>query len=439
MSRRKKKNAISVELPSRRMPRRRRWWLLGVLGLLLVVIFVQRERFAAAIADYGLSQATEFDHQPTERYLNLAAKISRQSPEIELVRARLARRIGDFGTANKHLDQARLHSAEPARIELEQWLITAQSGQSTNADRKFAELLEQSVGHEDEVCLAYVLGYLRDRKFEEAMILLDGWIQDFPDDPRPFAWLGQVLTELQRTEEAETAFREALQRQLDHPAAALGLASLLVNDRRLDEALPFFRIAASNRFDGTAAGFAGWALCLRSAGNTAGAKTVLEQAVQQYPSEPDLLVELANLAIESGQHQQAVELLAGEIDKGSKRQDSNFVYATALRGVGKVDQASTYFKLAAEAARETTEASQLTAEVALRPNDLELRYQIGSKHLRYGNTKDGLLWLQGVLAANPNHSASHAALAEYYQSRIDDDAQSAEKAKRHREMADRKQ
>ena len=70
-------------------------------------------------------------------------------------------------------------------------------------------------------------------------------------------------------------------------------------------------------------------------------------------------------------------------------------------------------------------------EVVERPDDIELRYQIGTTLLKYASPDDGAKWLGTVLQLDPDHAKAHLGLAAYYEARGE-----REKALAHRLQAE---
>jgi Tfp pilus assembly protein PilF len=54
--------------------------------------------------------------------------------------------------------------------------------------------------------------------------------------------------------------------------------------------------------------------------------------------------------------------------------------------------------------------------VVNRPDDVEVRYDIGMTLLKYGSPEDGAKWLLTVVEQQPDHKRTHQALAVYYES-----------------------
>jgi len=370
------------------------------------------------------------DRPDTERYIRWAEWIDNDSPEAAFARARLARRASDFDLFAKQLTISKYLGIDEERLKREQWYAWAQSGQMRLVKDKLALLTDEPNGEEAEICEAYAVGFMRLRDFESALSLLSAWKLDFPDDARPNAWIGQIYAELKDNENAELSFRKALALDSKNASAAMGLGNLLLDLKRPDEAKDFFLQAIQDKKLGITA-TVGYANSLMASGNAEKAYSVLMDAIASHSKDHQLLTALSTLMVERGDYEGAEALVKPVVEAGSLRRELRYAYALALRGLGRAEEAKTHFDYASKSAAEIAKANQLIPEVANQSEDPELRYKIGSTHLQYGNTEDGLMWLGSVLELNPNHGPTHAALAEHYQRSINEDPRAIIKARQH--------
>lgn len=415
-------------------PQQRVWWLLILLLILLNGLAWQRERLGQIVGKMAIKAVSAGEGGAADRWINISQKLAPDNPEAELALARQARHESDFEAARQHLNRARLYGANPDWVDREQWLGVAQSGRISLAEPHLSELLQTAEEDQPEICEAYALGYMRLRNFPPALTLLDAWAGDYPDDPRPPTWIGYIHQELRATKQAEAAFRQALAIDGDHPAAALGLGQLLVDAKQTDEAIPwFYKALADPKLRAKAA--VSLAVSLRSQSRVEEANKVLSDALAEFPDDPQLLVEQANSLTEQGEYERAIEFLQPQIDKGTRRRELRYAYAVALRGVGKPEEAVQHFEYATEAAAALSVANRRGDEATTRPNDVQLRFEIGSTQLKYGNIEDGLLWLQGALDIDPRHEATHRVLADYYRERSAGDPKFFGLAQQHAIMA----
>ena len=417
-----------------RTPNSRVWWLVALLLVVLNVLAWQRKSIAGWVGRLAMARASQDQREAANRYLGLADRISQDVPEVALASARLHRRQGDMVEFGRQLRRANYLGIAPELADRERVLAAAQSGQMSVAGPQLLSLLETAGGDAAEICEAYAKGYMRTRDFQAALTLLDGWATDFPRDARPHAWIGQIQAELRAAEAAEAAFRKSLELDPTNASAALGLGQLLVDLKRHADAAPLFRIAIADPAVGAAAAV-GLANCLQTQSQVNAAAEVLRSALIQFPGDYRLIVEQANLEIEQGRFAEAEAALKPEIEAGTRRREIRYAYGMALRGLGKLEEATEHFDYAAEAAKQTGTANRRVAEVAAQSDNVELRYEIGETQLRYGNIEDGLMWLQSVLDIDPNHRPTHGALAEYYESEIFRNPQLIAPAQRHRLLA----
>jgi predicted Zn-dependent protease len=411
--------------------RLRLWWLIALLLFCLNLMILQRRPIAQGVAKQALTLASQDKTDRAWSYIHAADWIWPGTAESAIASARIHRRSGDMGEFGRSLRLARFEGIEKDRADREETLAEAQMGQMKTAGPKMVDLLEKAGKEAGEICEAYAKGYMRIRDFNSAISLLEGWANEIPNDARPYAWIGQIQAELQASEPAETAFRKALSIDPANAQAALGLGQLMVDLKKPAESIPFFKIALASKSLGPAAAV-GLAGSLQAESRIEEAVQVLNQASERFPNDYRLLVEKANLDIEQGRYAEAEELLRDDVKSGSKRREIRYAYALALRGLGKVEDSVPHFEYAAEAAKETSTANRKVREVADQPDNLQLRYEIGAAHLRYGNTEDGMMWLQSVLNIDPKHQPTHLALAEYYETQVRQNTKAIGLAQQHR-------
>jgi predicted Zn-dependent protease len=425
----------SAELAVKHKPGNRRlWWLIVVLLLTLHALVWQRQAIAGWIGRRAMERASRDDMVAARDWLRVAEWISPYAPETALATARIHRREGDLTEFGRELRRAEQLGIDPELSFRESLLASAQSGQMSIAGPQLASLLETAGGDEAEICEAYAQGYMRVRDFPSALAMLHAWAGDFPKDARPHAWIGQIQAELSASEAAEAAFRTALRLDPKNASAAFGLGQLLLDLKRPADAIPLFRIATSDPSLGASA-TVGLASALKAESRAEEAEAALDEALLRFPDDYRLLVEKANSAVEQGRYAEAESALREEIEAGSNRREVRYTYALALRGLGRIDEATSHFEYATEAAKNTAIANRLVNQVNEEPGNLPLRFTIGSTLLRYGNIEDGLMWLQSVLDADPRHQPTHQALAEYYESQVARHPRWITQARRHRVQA----
>ncbi|MDE2652358.1 MAG: tetratricopeptide repeat protein [Gemmatimonadota bacterium] len=108
-----------------------------------------------------------------------------------------------------------------------------------------------------------------------------------------------------RDTDGEPLLRSAIEKSPGSADAHHALGLLLVRSRRPDEAIPLLQRAAELEGQGTRYAYV-YAVALQSAGDTATARAVLEQALERRPLDRDLLLALAVLHREAGRVAEAL-------------------------------------------------------------------------------------------------------------------------------------
>lgn len=97
--------------------------------------------------------------------------------------------------------------------------------------------------------LARAAALAADRRYSEAITVLEVAAQTFPTAPLPLIKLGQIYLTQHRWLLAEDAFNRALARDLNEPLALAGLAETLFNQNRFDRSLQLWRQLVDARPD----------------------------------------------------------------------------------------------------------------------------------------------------------------------------------------------
>lgn len=414
---------------------RRRKLLVGLLVVLLVVLFTQRNRWATlpnAMARRQLAVRRDAGDAAAEAWLQTSLRLSPRNAETQWLLARVARRQGRMSAVKEHLTLAQEYGLARERIEREQWLALAQDGQMRAAEPHLSELLLKPDGDEQEILNAYVIGYLKAQSLGKAKQLLDAWAKDFPNTAEPHFLRGVIEQDATSWGPAIEHFQTALAADPKHPRAALHLAHCLLSMKRHQEALTYFE-RASQLPAAEREAKVGMAQCLTDLGRNEEARTLLQDVLIQEPQHMEATLELARLEVDNAEYDQALERLQRLYQRRPRDYDVRFTLATALRGLGRAEEAKEHFEVVSLARSALRRASTLADGTG---QDLETRYQIGLIYLEYGDPKQGVLWLRSVLDENPDHTPTHIALAEYYDSKADESSEFQELAAFHREKAD---
>ncbi|MFP6576196.1 MAG: tetratricopeptide repeat protein [Pirellulaceae bacterium] len=336
--------------------------------------------------------------------------------DVEFLRARLARHRGKIREMHEHLLAARDAGYDLEKLKREQTLAKAQLGEMRGAERDLATLLNDPRGDEQEICNAFIQGYLQIQQFEAARQLLTSWAGDFPEDPRPLFLRGTVQMNIELWKEAEADFRKAPTIDPKHFQSAYHLASVLLTQKHPDRAMEYFRIAAQDKTLKLTA-LAGQGHCYRLLGKPEKARVLLEKILEDEPNDVTASFELAKLDMDNGDYQKARVRLEPIVAADSRHTDARQQLAVVLRVQGEEAKAQEHFLAVKEINEQLANASDLAERITMDASSADTRLQIAKIYLQYGSRREGLMWLRSNLTIAPEHPASLRELEEYYRVR----------------------
>jgi tetratricopeptide (TPR) repeat protein len=413
------------------------WRRLALLGVLVALLWPGRVWLAAfpkwqarqALADRRPEQALE--------WLSVVDRLAVEDAEAEFLRARAFRKQGELGKTRDALLRAAKLGYPVKRLEREQWLALAQAGQMREAEPHLPALLTDPGDDAAEICEAYVTGFIRNQRADQAAPLLESWSADFPNDPLPWLMRGKLFIELTQWPQAEQALKKALALRPEDSEAAYYLANVLVERRQLPEALELYERSAANADDGEDRNRAriGQVKCLRALGRSDEGRRVAEEILRKDPDQRDALIELGRIEADAGRFQEAVASLEKADAQNHHDIEVRYAWAAALRGAGRAEEARAEFERVGKAQAELAKATNMVNRVLKSPADVEARYEAGRIFLEYGQPEKGLVWLQSVLNYAPTHEPTCRLLADYYERRSTEDSRFAELARLYREKS----
>ncbi len=366
-------------------------------------------------------------------WLANAESLTRRDPEIEFLKARAYRRQGELDKTRSSLVRALELGFPVERVEREQWLALAQAGQLKEAEPHLAKLLMDPQGDEAEICEAYVTGYIRSHRIDDAFPLVRSWAADSPDDPLPPLTEGKLWIELGNTKEAERPLMHALDLNPECHEAAYYLANVYLDDLRTKEALELYQRCAANMSDPQDRDRAriGQAHCHRALADPEQGRKILAEMLKENPANRDALIELGRTESDLGRYPEALAAL----EKGDARNhhdiEVRYAWAGALRSAGRIEEARKEFEKIGGAQAALARTPNLMDRIRENPGDVEARYEAGEVFLKYGDPEKGITWLQSVLDYEPGHGPAKTLLAEYYARRAKENPKFGALAKRY--------
>jgi len=381
-------------------------------------------------------------------WLQTAEWLHGDPASIALLRARVNRRLGDLPAMEQDLQRAVDFGATAERVGQERTLAIAQVGRLHEVEETLKQWLKNPQEDGADLCDAYTNGLASQGRLTETELLLNAWEVGFPRDPKPHVKRGRIAEHALAYDAAEAEYRAALKKNPDYPTALYALGRLLLDRKRPAEALPMFRRCAEVSSGAAAAARIGEGSCLRSLGDVALARQVLEAVVSLDENSLDkaylqigfrsggapAALELGKLESSEQNYIAAEKWLRRAVTADPYDLDARYAWAVALRGIDRKQEAAEEFEHVSRVRKLLAETEAWQTHLAEHPDDVETRYKVAMIYIQHSSPKSGIYWLQSVLAHDPTHQPTHRALAEYYEAHKDEVASYASLAEYHRRM-----
>lgn len=367
-------------------------------------------------------------------WLTKAAQLSEADAELEFLLARTYRLQGDLNQVRTHLERAWKLGYPVQKLEREQILAKAQSGQLGSTEPALSAMLVDPRGDTTDICEAFVVGYIRNYRLPQAEQLLAAWLADSPQQPRALLLRAKMQIDLQNWNAAEGDLRRVLSSVPEHAEAADILAGVLLKQKQAEAALKVLPIAIKDSRTRLSARLREIE-CHRIKGEGNVARNLLTSILNEFPDNVQALLELGTIDSDVGKFELAVVPLKRAQVLAPNSPEVRYALAIALRGSGHEDEAKEHFDFVIRAREAVAEVMNLRSTVEQRPRDAELRYRIGKTLLDYGQEARGVVWLQSALDVNSALIPAHERLADYYESRAKESDEFAKLAIEHRKLA----
>lgn len=401
------------------------WWLL-LLAIGLGVLWLSGG--LAMLNNYAVLAALNEGHDDLAgRRLAYNRWLHGAIGETELMRARLARHRGDLAQMDQHLQLAARNGFPADRIRREQSLAMAQTGQLDYAlESRLNSWIAGGI-ETREVCSAYANGLAASSQFAEAHQVLEAWAQDFPRDPRPTFRQGRILEHQRRKDEALEMYVEAQRRDTSFVPASYSIAKILLEQRKVDEALAAFR--ACPDAENSIPIQTGIAMCLKAQGKLDEAKRILEDvlsnsneiifaAYNRVDDPTERLVaaaELGKIDSDQGNFAQSKQWLERAIEVNPRDMETRYTYAVTLRGLGEKELADKEFEYVKTTREALASVNVLWDRIDSEPSNTEARLELARILLEHESKRAGMYWLKSILQYDPDNAAVAELLKEHVQ------------------------
>ena len=405
------------------------WSRIGALAVLLAVCLFASGLFAELALWRAQVCLAERNHAGALTWLNSAAWSRPHSAELHYLLAKTNRRLERFSEVQRHLQRATELGWNGADLEREIWLAQAQTGQFAAVREHWDELFLDAQSDGPEISRAFVLAALKQFRVADAMRVIASLKTDFPQEAEPYFQEARIAGVALRWQDAEQAFRAALQRASKREDIRAGLVEACLKQLKFAEAELELR-PLLKRDPHNVAAQVQRAECLVRLGTLDEARELLQAILARSPDHCPALVLLGQLESGASRPREAVEALGRAVALHSEDAEIRYQYARALRAAGRDAEAAEHFRFREEGREPLLRLSKATTELVVAPRNLALRYEVGELTWRWKSHDEGAVWLLTLLELNPSHQPTHALLAEHYELLGNHD-----KAARHRQSA----
>jgi tetratricopeptide (TPR) repeat protein len=364
-------------------------------------------------------------------WLDKVKLITTDDSATVLMRAQIFRKQGRMKELESALKEAHGLGVAAELLNREQWLALAQSGQMSQAEKHLSALLNDQEQDLEDVCDAYVIGYMRNFNFPAAKTLLDSWIADFPKSAWPHVLRGRIFFVSDDYQSAEASFRIACELSPHDHEFLIDLAKSLAQRNATEEAIALLEsIDVESRFRPAVALELG--LCRRKIGDTTGAVLALQEVIKASPTEPRALLELGRTHLENGDFQESERVLQKALTISPRDDEIHYVLAQSIQASGRDDDAKPHFLFSQNARRAQKELNTYRSRIQQNPRDLDSLVSMGSIMLNYAEPEEGVIRLLAALEIDPGNQRVLTLLADYYEQRATLDPAFTEMAAQYR-------
>jgi tetratricopeptide (TPR) repeat protein len=407
-------------------------------GLALVVVAVAAGG-ALLWADYQFRAAQRDlhdDHLPeARRHIQLCLRVWRYSPDAHFLAARIARLSTDFEQAEFHLNECtRLQKEVNAQTQLEWVLLRAQRDELRG---EVENGLWNCVLHDDPetsmILETMARAYMRETRFQPALVCLNKWLEREPDTVRALDWRGWVYERMERRQPALDDYRRALEFDPDRDEVRIRLANILLENSNALDALPHWERLRQTQPDRLEVSV-GLARCRILQGRAEEARDLLDKVLAEQPDNQTALLLRGDLDLQDGRAGEAEGYLRRALKIDPYLLGAIFSLAKCLEEQGGHETEAAALRLRFDQQKLDFQRINelLNRQVEQDPNSPDGPSELGTLLLRVGQVQVGLHWLYTALERDPDHKPTHEALIAYF-----DKTNQPEKAKDHRVRLDK--
>lgn len=401
-----------------------------VVGAILLVATVLVVRFAGpTYCRVHAQQAAEvLDYEEADAWLRRAAWLDGGDPEIDLLRSRIARRRGQKQEVIDLIKSASDKGAGRERLLREVLLSKSDEGDIGPLAAAMPQLV---AGGEDlpEIYESMVRGQFKRFDLQAAGETIDFWKQEFPQSSRPYLFAARLAEFDSDVNGAIAEVEAALERRPDSGWAWYMLGQLYGTMLRHEDSLAAYQKAA-DLLEEPEPALVRAAGALRELGRYDEARETIERALARpddrlaemhrllggvtEDARSAALIQKGRIALDSERPEEAIDAFEAALEIHPYERRSRNNYATALRQVGRLEEAAAQSERVAAITDALNRSDRMIQTLKSNPTDVEARVSVGQMLLEFIDPDQGAYWLRTALELDPDNREALQPLAAYY-------------------------
>ncbi|HJU10532.1 MAG TPA: tetratricopeptide repeat protein [Candidatus Binataceae bacterium] len=350
--------------------------------------------------------------------LMAAEKIRPDSAKVQFLLGVANRKAGHIDDVRRYLDKAAQLGWSKKDVRFQLTLLAFQAGDK-EAEAELQRMMERSMDDDtaEQLCEALALGYLSEYRVSDAMYVLDKWTEWRPDCIRPRLLRSEVYELTNQRAGREEEYKAVIAADPENYAAHMGLATAFLTDHDIDQSLVHYRFC-HQQWPADPLPRVGIAGCLQQQGKLAEAKEILNALLDEKippPQRASVLQELAKIAQQERQLDAAIEFMKEAVKLDPYSSQLQYLLGVCLAKSGRAEEAKRYTDRSRQIDQLNERRTELELEMLSRPDDANLRFEIGEVLRDLGFPKPSAAMMLSALRWDPGHAGAHAALIHYYE------------------------
>lgn len=397
-------------------PGRTAWtlWSLALIGALMGLGWAVWTISGQARATFAWKRAMDAvardDFETAQNELDFARSIWKESSEVYLESARVARRLGRYDRAHQLLDECRHLQGEEFNIQVERALVMAQEGKLSQVEGFLEKMSNPKGPFRAEILRTLTPLYFGMFDMSKANLISKLWTESEPGSAEAFQWRGLILDRIGSKEDTDAAFSKALELDPNRVDVLIYLAS-----RKLRSHDPEAAMALIERAERLAPEHIDIPLvrarALSELGKEEEARTYLASHVPKDPH-PAIFRELGRLELKAGKTSDALDHLNRAVKAYPMDQSIWFSLAQAQDQLGKKNEAAASRARLKAIEADLDKMKVITQKVVNKPDDPAPRAEAAKIMAQNGVGIEACRWAMSALRLDPENMEARKIIQE---------------------------